>query len=114
MLALNALADRPQLWVVFLGALFSGWLGRYRRPGYAVVGSVLLWGAAMAGFGLSRTLPLVLLFLGQRRPVPRSRSVRKRVKATVTSHEWRWPRTVRRSSGTRSARVRSAPRVLGR
>ena len=45
------------------GALTSGWVGRVRRRGIAVVGAVLVWGFAIAGFGLARSLPLALLLL---------------------------------------------------
>ncbi len=48
----------------FLGAAFSGWVGRARRPGVALTGAVVLWGLGMAGFGLSRHLPVALAFLG--------------------------------------------------
>lgn len=48
----------------FLGALFSGWAGRSRRPGHALTGAVLLWGLAMTGVGLSRHAPVALGFLG--------------------------------------------------
>lgn len=47
----------------FLGALTSGWTGRTRRTGYALIGAVLMWGLAIAGFGLSEQLWLALLFL---------------------------------------------------
>ena len=40
-----------------LGALTSGWVGRVRRQGLAVTAAVLVWGAAIAGFGLVRWLP---------------------------------------------------------
>jgi len=46
-----------------LGALFTGWVGGVRRQGRVVVVSVLLWGAAIAGFGLVPWLPLALLLL---------------------------------------------------
>jgi MFS family permease len=46
-----------------IGALTSGWVGRVRRQGRAVVLAVLLWGASIAGFGLVRWLPLALLLL---------------------------------------------------
>jgi MFS family permease len=46
-----------------IGALTSGWVGRVRGQGRAVVLAVLLWGAAIAGFGLVRWLPLALLLL---------------------------------------------------
>ncbi|MFD0777120.1 MFS transporter, partial [Streptomonospora algeriensis] len=48
----------------FLGALFSGWAGRIRRPGWALIAAGLLWGAAMAGFGASRNLAAALVLLG--------------------------------------------------
>jgi MFS family permease len=35
------------------GGVFSGWVSRVRRQGLAVVVAVVVWGAAMAGFGLA-------------------------------------------------------------
>jgi len=35
------------------GGVFSGWVSRVRRRGLAVVVAVVVWGAAMAGFGLA-------------------------------------------------------------
>ena len=35
------------------GGVFSGWLPRIRRQGLAVVAAILVWGAAMIGFGLA-------------------------------------------------------------
>jgi MFS family permease len=46
-----------------IGALTTGWVGRVRRQGLAVICSVLVWGAAIAGFGLARPLPLALVLL---------------------------------------------------
>lgn len=46
-----------------LGALTSGWVGRVRRQGLAVICAVIVWGLAIAGFGLVRFLPLALLLL---------------------------------------------------
>ncbi|WP_411105385.1 MFS transporter [Streptomyces sp. cmx-4-9] len=46
-----------------LGGLFSGWHGRIRRHGVAILLSVAAWGLAVAVFGLSRNLWLGLLFL---------------------------------------------------
>jgi MFS family permease len=46
-----------------LGALTTGWVGRIRRQGRAVVVAVIVWGAAIAAFGVVRWLPLALLFL---------------------------------------------------
>jgi MFS family permease len=39
-----------------LGGLFSGWLPRIRRQGLAVVVAILVWGVAMAGFGVAAGL----------------------------------------------------------
>ncbi|MFD8495274.1 enterobactin transporter EntS [Amycolatopsis sp. NPDC059657] len=47
----------------FLGALTSGWTGRTKRTGRALIASVLLWGVAITGFGLSGNLWLGLVFL---------------------------------------------------
>ncbi|MFJ6566476.1 MFS transporter [Streptomyces sp. NPDC091292] len=46
-----------------LGGVFSGWLGRIRRHGLAILLAVASWGAAVAVFGLTRNLWLGLLFL---------------------------------------------------
>ncbi|MFI9624597.1 MFS transporter [Streptomyces sp. NPDC052042] len=46
-----------------LGGVFSGWLGRVRRHGLAVLLAVASWGTAIALFGLTRQLWLGLLFL---------------------------------------------------
>ncbi|MES9505165.1 MFS transporter [Streptomyces sp. NPDC000609] len=46
-----------------LGGVFSGWLGRVRRHGLAVLLAVGCWGTAIAVFGLTRQLWLGLLFL---------------------------------------------------
>lgn len=46
-----------------LGGVFSGWLGRIRRHGLAVLLAVASWGTAIAVFGLTRQLWLGLVFL---------------------------------------------------
>lgn len=46
-----------------LGGVFSGWQGRVRRHGLAIVLSVAAWGTAIAVFGLTRNLWLGVLFL---------------------------------------------------
>ncbi|MFI5638954.1 MFS transporter [Streptomyces goshikiensis] len=46
-----------------LGGLFSGWQGRVRRHGLAILLSVAGWGLAVAVFGLTRNLWLGLFFL---------------------------------------------------
>jgi Transmembrane secretion effector len=40
------------------GGVFSGWLPRIRRQGLAVVIAIVVWGAAMVGFGLAGGLAL--------------------------------------------------------
>lgn len=47
----------------FLAALTSGWTATVRRSGAVLIGSVLLWGLAVIGFGLSPALWLALAFL---------------------------------------------------
>jgi MFS family permease len=46
-----------------LGALTSGWTGRIRRQGLAVIVSVIAWGVAIVAFGLSERLWLGLVTL---------------------------------------------------
>jgi MFS family permease len=46
-----------------LGAIMTGWVGRVRRQGRAVIVAVALWGLAIAAFGVVRSLPLALLLL---------------------------------------------------
>jgi hypothetical protein len=43
-----------------LGAMLTGWIPSVRRQGLAVELAVVVWGAAIAGFGLSPWLPLGL------------------------------------------------------
>ncbi|MFE1035868.1 MFS transporter [Streptomyces sp. NPDC058807] len=45
------------------GGLFSGTFSRARRHGWMVIGSVVVWGAAVTGFGLSSSLWLAVAFL---------------------------------------------------
>jgi MFS family permease len=48
----------------FFGALLSGWVGRVRRTGRAVVLAVIVWGLAITGFGLATfSFPVALLLL---------------------------------------------------
>ena len=48
----------------FVGALFSGWVGRVHRIGRAIVLSVIAWGLAILAFGLlAFSFPLALLML---------------------------------------------------
>jgi MFS transporter, ENTS family, enterobactin (siderophore) exporter len=46
-----------------IGAATSGWTGRLQRPGVVVIGAGIVWGLAIAAFGLVRSLPLGLFFL---------------------------------------------------
>jgi len=48
----------------FLVSAFSGWAMNVRRQGLAIVLSASGWGAAIAGFGFTRTLWIALLLLG--------------------------------------------------
>lgn len=36
-----------------IGGVFSGWVSRVERQGYAVIVCILIWGVAMTGFGLA-------------------------------------------------------------
>ena len=48
----------------FVGAVSSGWIGRVRRLGLAILIAVVLWGAAITAFGLvGGNLALALVFL---------------------------------------------------
>ncbi|MGH3305922.1 MAG: enterobactin transporter EntS [Streptosporangiaceae bacterium] len=46
-----------------IGAASSGWTGRVRRPGVVVIAAGIIWGGAIALFGLVDSLPLALFFL---------------------------------------------------
>ncbi len=47
-----------------VGAAFSGWVGRLRRPGRGIVAAVAGWGAAILAFGLlTASFPIALLCL---------------------------------------------------
>jgi predicted MFS family arabinose efflux permease len=46
-----------------LGAVTTGWVGRVRRQGRAVIIAVLVWGTAITCFGLVRWLPAALVLL---------------------------------------------------
>jgi MFS family permease len=46
-----------------IGALTTGWVGRVRRQGMAVIVAVIVWGLAITGFGLVRFLPVALVLL---------------------------------------------------
>jgi ENTS family enterobactin (siderophore) exporter len=46
-----------------VGAATSGWTSHLRRPGIVVIGAGVVWGGAIVGFGLVRSLPVALAFL---------------------------------------------------
>jgi len=46
-----------------VGAATSGWTGRVRRPGLVIIGAGMVWGSAIVGFGLTRSLAVGLAFL---------------------------------------------------
>src|SRR5271165_3004688 len=46
-----------------VGAATSGWTARLKRPGVVVIGAGIVWGSAIALFGLVSSLSLALLFL---------------------------------------------------
>ena len=46
-----------------IGALTTGWVRRVRRQGRAVLIAVIVWGAAIAGFGFVSSLPAALVLL---------------------------------------------------
>ncbi len=46
-----------------IGATFSGWLGKVRRQGAAVLLAVVAWGLAIVAFGLTTSLFVGVLFL---------------------------------------------------
>lgn len=46
-----------------VGALTTGWVVRVRRQGRVVVVAVVVWGLAIAGFGLTRALPVAMVVL---------------------------------------------------
>ena len=46
-----------------VAGLTSGWIGRVRRQGLALVGAVVIWGLAIAAAGLARQLWLMVLLL---------------------------------------------------
>jgi ENTS family enterobactin (siderophore) exporter len=56
------LAAAPGLGAI-VGAATSGWTSHLRRPGIVVIGAGIVWGAAIVGFGLTRSLPVALAFL---------------------------------------------------
>jgi MFS family permease len=59
---LGLLAAAPALGGLIAG-VFSGPLGSVRYQGRAIVGSIIVWGAAITAFGFSRTLIISLVFL---------------------------------------------------
>lgn len=46
-----------------IAAVTSGWVGSLRRQGRAVVIAVIVWGAAIVGFGLAKSVLVAVVFL---------------------------------------------------
>jgi MFS family permease len=46
-----------------VGAVTTGWVGRIRRQGQAVIIAVIVWGSAITAFGVVHWLPLALVLL---------------------------------------------------
>jgi MFS family permease len=61
-LALGLMSAAPAAGAMASGVL-SGPLGTVRRQGRWIVGAIVVWGASITAFGLTRWLPLALLFL---------------------------------------------------
>ncbi|HUA28446.1 MAG TPA: MFS transporter [Streptosporangiaceae bacterium] len=61
-LTFGLLTSAPGLGAL-IGAATSGWTGRVRRPGIVIIVAGIVWGGAITGFGLTRSLPLGLAFL---------------------------------------------------
>ncbi|GAA3985112.1 MFS transporter [Actinomadura viridis] len=47
----------------FAGGLMSGWIGRVRRQGVALIGAIVVWGLAVAAAGLADRLWLAVVLL---------------------------------------------------
>jgi len=47
----------------FAGGLVSGWIGRVHRQGLALIGSIVVWGLAVAAAGLAHSLWLAVVLL---------------------------------------------------
>lgn len=60
--ALGMLYAAPALGAL-VGALLGGWFGRVRRQGLAVLVSIVVWGLAIVGFGLSVSIWLAVVML---------------------------------------------------
>jgi MFS family permease len=58
----GALSAAPGIGAL-VGAVTSGWVGRVRRQGRAVLYAVAAWGLAIAVFGATKWLPLALVML---------------------------------------------------
>jgi MFS family permease len=46
-----------------IAAITSGWVARVRRQGKAVIAAVIVWGAAIAGFGLAKSVTVAVVLL---------------------------------------------------
>ena len=111
-----------------VGALSSGWVGRVRRLGLAILISVLVWGAAIAAFGLvGGNLGLALVFLAiaggadvisavfrntvQQLVVPDGLRGRLGVVEHLGRHRWTASRRPRRRVGRERVHARDLHRV---
>jgi MFS family permease len=90
-----------------IAAFTSGWVGTIKRRGRMIVGSVIVWGIAIALFGLVRSLPLALFFLAVAGAADVVSAVFRNtiVQLTVPNH------LRGRISGIHVAVVRSGPRL---
>jgi MFS family permease len=61
-LTLGLLSAAPAFGALLSGVL-SGWLGQVRWQGRAIVGAIIVWGLAIAAFGMVRWLPIALVLL---------------------------------------------------
>lgn len=73
-----------------IGGMALGWLPMPARPGKVIVVAILAYGACIAGFGLSPTMPLAMLFLaGSGAADSISMAMRHSIRNLVTPDEFR-------------------------
>ncbi len=46
-----------------MATFFSGWTSRIRRPGLAIIVSIVIWGAAITAFGFAKSLVIAVIML---------------------------------------------------
>lgn len=87
--------------------LFSGWLHRVQRQGFAVVMSICAWGAAVAAFGLTHSLWLAVVFMAMAGGADMVSAVyRQAILQTATTDEMRG-----RLQGVFTVVVAGGPRI---